>query len=35
LVLAGVTIALTGINLSVMYVVYPEIQKAFPDVSGE
>ena len=32
--LIGIATALTGINLSVMYVVYPEIQQAFPEASS-
>ena len=34
LLLAGMAAVLPAINLSVMYVLYPEIQKAFPDVSA-
>jgi EmrB/QacA subfamily drug resistance transporter len=34
LILAGVSSALPSMNLSIMYVVYPDIQHAFPDASS-
>ena len=34
LVLSGIASVLPSINLSVMYVLYPEIQEAFPDASS-